>query len=888
MKTPKIFSKISTQLLFGFAFIFFVTIFTFIVMLSSIHNIQESQEQVTTQTFPFLKETQTLSKNIFDYILFVEKLFYNSQESKIDSQESLQTIENKILLSLKNISSYNITTKEITKIESVVMDVFEKTALLKRTVSKHLLFYEQSLYQNKGLIYQSIQSSIKAIKNHRILNEDPITLEQNQILSKLIEQLSHLQIILSQHRRDLNDKDIQRIHLKYKSMLRKVVKNLTKLEHNQLQKNIAKKTKLMIFQAEDMHGFFSQAKRIATLLNEAEKLIEGCKASQQELNRHISSLLSNASRQVNLDVINIKSHIDSNIILLYIAFLGVFISSFTLVFWYIKPRILDRISLLSKQITLISSGNLEVKVPTKGADEISQMSQALKNFQLAIIQKNKAEKRALDRNIRYHSIFKNIADGLVTFDISGYIETVNPACQALFGFTKEELLQEHITKLIPKSIIKKRKMNQPGYFLKHQKLIDGINIEFLGQKKNGKTVPLEITVNLTEINGSSLFTAIVRDISARKKVENELKESKSFLKLIMDNNPDLIFVKDKNFRIVEANKAFLSLYPEEKKNHVIGYTTVENFSKKEAEVFLSEDKKAFEKGFSETIESIQMPSGVRKILHTKKIRFSNAQKNDFILAIGRDVTEREELISKLSESNAELEKFAYVASHDLQEPLRMIRNFTQLIHKSLYKSSDEEVKEYLNITFDSAVRMQDLISDLLEYSRLDSDSDIYEEVNIEDIINYVLEVLSDSIQHKKAQITFEKMPIIKCNPIRISRVFQNLIGNAIKYQKQNSKPKIDIYSDEDKYKWKFCVKDNGIGMKQDYCEQIFLPFKRLHSKEEFQGTGIGLSICRKIIESMGGKIWAKSKEGKGTSFYFTLPKSLSLKNKNNIKDKNDE
>ena len=225
----------------------------------------------------------------------------------------------------------------------------------------------------------------------------------------------------------------------------------------------------------------------------------------------------------------------------------------------------------------------------------------------------------------------------------------------------------------------------------------------------------------------------------------------------------------------------------------------------------------------------------------------------------------------LTRSNEELERFAYVASHDLQEPLRMVVNFTKLLEQKYGKKLDDQALEYIAFASDGAIRMQELIDDLLEYSRLDEEASRTEPTDLNDTMEIIRQNLQESIEHSGAQITTQNLPVVLANPIRIMRVLQNLVGNALKYQKADNTPKIHISAEEKDGAWLISVKDNGIGMKQEYCDKIFEPFKRLHGKEEYMGTGMGLAICRKIIEFKDGKIWAESELDKGSTFYFTLP-----------------
>jgi light-regulated signal transduction histidine kinase (bacteriophytochrome) len=222
-------------------------------------------------------------------------------------------------------------------------------------------------------------------------------------------------------------------------------------------------------------------------------------------------------------------------------------------------------------------------------------------------------------------------------------------------------------------------------------------------------------------------------------------------------------------------------------------------------------------------------------------------------------------------SNIELERFAYVASHDLQEPLRMVTNFTELLQKRYGEKLDDTAKEYIDFAANGARRMQDLVNDLLEYARIGQEAESFKATDLNQTMKTIKENLKDSIDSTHAIVSYDTLPVVHTNPIRIMRVIQNLIGNSIKYQKENAQPKIIVSTAEQSGFWEISIKDNGIGMKQEYCEKIFEPFKRLHAKNEYSGTGMGLSICRKLIEGFGGKIWAHSTLGEGTVFTFTMP-----------------
>jgi signal transduction histidine kinase len=220
----------------------------------------------------------------------------------------------------------------------------------------------------------------------------------------------------------------------------------------------------------------------------------------------------------------------------------------------------------------------------------------------------------------------------------------------------------------------------------------------------------------------------------------------------------------------------------------------------------------------------------------------------------------------------EMEAFAYAASHDLKEPLRMVKSFIHLLEKKYAAGLDDTARKYIQFAADGSNRMETLINDLLEYSRAGRINTDTGETDLNGIMDEVRGIYRLAIKENSVTLDCTDLPTLKISPVAILQVFQNLVGNAIKFQVKDAKPIISVKVTETKTRWQFSVTDNGIGISQDNLESIFTIFKRLHSKEEYPGTGMGLSICKKIVTQHGGEIWAESEEGKGSVFYFTLLK----------------
>lgn len=366
------------------------------------------------------------------------------------------------------------------------------------------------------------------------------------------------------------------------------------------------------------------------------------------------------------------------------------------------------------------------------------------------------------------------------------------------------------------------------------------------------------------------FNQVDKDQSLLE-AEVKLQAAKHFQSIVIQSIPDLVFVKDEAFRIVEANAAFLNVYPEEERDQVIGKSSIEDFEEEEAEAFIAQDRIAFETGSSETEETIFFPDQKKRTLHTKKVRFDGLDGKKYIIGIGRDITAYKEALDELLRSNVELQRFAYVASHDLKEPLRMVTQFTKRLEKKYANTFDEQGQQYLDFITNGAIRMQALVEDLLNYARLDQKVDHNEKINVSILIDTVLENLDELVRESNARIILGKLPDVVANPVRLTSLLQNIISNSLKYQDSGNQATVEVAIEQKDKFWQFAVKDNGIGFKQEYAEKIFEPFKRLHAQNQYTGTGIGLAISRKIVEELGGKIWAESIESQGSTFFFTIP-----------------
>jgi signal transduction histidine kinase len=235
-----------------------------------------------------------------------------------------------------------------------------------------------------------------------------------------------------------------------------------------------------------------------------------------------------------------------------------------------------------------------------------------------------------------------------------------------------------------------------------------------------------------------------------------------------------------------------------------------------------------------------------------------------------EIAQRQKIENELIRANEDLEQFAYIASHDLQEPLRMVSNYTQLLGLRYKDKLDNDANDFIEFAREGVKRMQMLIEDILSFSRIGRVNNHVKPVNLNEVLGQVLENLKLAISEGNINIIAGQLPTIETDRTQIFQLFQNLIGNAVKYRSDLS-PSIHISAEKKEGEWSFSVEDNGIGVESQYFERIFMMFQRLHTKEKYPGTGMGLAICKKIVNHYGGRIWLNSQEGKGSIFYFTLP-----------------
>ncbi|MFT6991985.1 MAG: PAS domain S-box-containing protein [Paraglaciecola sp.] len=386
----------------------------------------------------------------------------------------------------------------------------------------------------------------------------------------------------------------------------------------------------------------------------------------------------------------------------------------------------------------------------------------------------------------------------------------------------------------------------------------------------GTLCVLDTKPNTLNKHQKTMLKLLAKDVVSQLEIRRknyELSKLKNLYQMITENNPDLIFAKDSDFKILHANSAFLSLYPEKMHDKIIGYTTLEAYSDEEAEAFLVQDKLAFEQGKTETIEKIAFPTGEIRTLFTTKTRFEDNEGKAYILGVARDVTEREELIQMLKKSNSDLDEFAYIASHDLKAPLNAIKRLVSWIEEDAGEVLQGDSLEHFGMIKNRISRMNMLLKDLLDYSRVGKNDGLPQKLNLQETAKYCYGLLDLPegfvIDVDDVDLVLPKLPL--------ELVLTNLMSNAIKHHDKES-GHIKIKCKHLKHDYQISVTDDGPGIDPSLHERIFKKFQTLKPRDEVEGSGLGLAMVEKALANHSGKISIKSAVGQGTTFIVKWPK----------------
>jgi PAS domain S-box-containing protein len=370
--------------------------------------------------------------------------------------------------------------------------------------------------------------------------------------------------------------------------------------------------------------------------------------------------------------------------------------------------------------------------------------------------------------------------------------------------------------------------------------------------------------------GTPVIGGIALDITAQKEAEVAFQRIHSQLQAIMDHSTALITMIEppNRYRMVNpATSATLGLTPEQ----IIGKTFHDVLPQKTADQFTERVRMVLESQKPMTVEDILPLNGTERIFMSQLFPLFHQGGQPYAVAsVGTDITERKHAEEALLSSNVELERFAHAVSHDLQEPLRTISGFLNLLQRRYAGQLDAKADLFINYAVEGANRMKEMIDALLDLSRIERQGQPFEPIDCTVLLREVLSALSATLDECGAEVSYTNLPTVSADRVQLGQVFQNLISNAVKFQIRPD-PQVHISAERRDDHWLFAVQDNGIGIDKEEAKYLFEPFQRLHTREEYPGTGMGLALCRRIIQRHGGQIWVESTRGEGATFKFTLP-----------------
>jgi PAS domain S-box-containing protein len=486
---------------------------------------------------------------------------------------------------------------------------------------------------------------------------------------------------------------------------------------------------------------------------------------------------------------------------------------------------------------------------------------------------------------RYRGLLEAAPDAMVVVNQRGEIVLLNVQAEKQFGYRRDELLGQQVKNIIPEGFAERLVADDLRSVEDALAQQIGTGIELIARRKDGSEFPIEIMLSPLESAEGILVTAAIRDISVRRDAERHLAQMEGRYRGLLEAAPDAMVVVNQSGEIVllnvQAEKQFGY-----RRDELLGQKVKNIIPKGFAERLIADDLRSAEEALAQQIGTGIELHGRRKdgSEFPIEIMLSPLKSAEGILVTAaiRNISERKisedrlvKTVGKLKSSNDELEQFAYVASHDLQEPLRMIASYTQLLAKRYKGRLDADADEFIAYAVDGSNRMQGLIKDLLAYSRAGTNGQVVHEISSEGALKEALINLRAAIKESGAIVTYDVLPAVTTDGTQLAQVFQNLVGNAIKYRSAEI-PHVNVScSKNGGNEWTFAVRDNGLGIDPQYFEKIFVLFQRLHARSEFKGTGIGLAICKKTLERLGGRIWVESQPGEGSTFYFALPKGAA-------------
>lgn len=479
----------------------------------------------------------------------------------------------------------------------------------------------------------------------------------------------------------------------------------------------------------------------------------------------------------------------------------------------------------------------------------------------------------IERSFEYAAaIVEQSTDAIIAKDIDGIIVVWNGSATLLFGYEKEEIIGQSILRLIPED-----RLHEETFVTDSLRRGEPVN-EFRTVRLRKDGCPLNVTISVAPVRSEDgrLIGGVktIRDVA-------DLSHAEEKFRLVVEAAPNALVVVNDDGCIALVNKQTENLFGYRRQELIgqpINLLIPDRFRQRHdgfrREFQQNREYRPMDRGrelFGRCrdgtevpveigLSPVETPTGT--LVLASLIDISKRKRAEALLELKREELER---------SNKDLEQFAYVASHDLQEPLRAISGFVEILQKRYVKQLDERANEYIRHVTEGCDRMRALIDDLLAFSRIGRIEGQVLRADCEAAVETALSNLSASVRESGAQITRDPMPVVRVEPSHVVMLIQNLVGNAIKFREPSKTPQIHIATRKDGDRARISICDNGIGIAPEHFERIFRVFQRLHTRNEYPGTGIGLAICKRIVEHSGGEISVESAPGRGTAFHFDLP-----------------